>query len=151
LLTGCSALVLTACGGDEKQVRQRSVSGPTIERSLAERLAARSESVARMLEKGDACAASQEAARLRADVTASIGSIPEIYVEDFSGLVNEIQAQIPPCIPPPIRREDENGDDDDDGKRKKDKKDKKDKHDRDDRGEDEDRDDDRGGGDEDDD
>jgi hypothetical protein len=32
------------------------------------------------------------------------GEVPEVYLEDLSGLVNEIEAQIPECaepIPPP--------------------------------------------------
>jgi hypothetical protein len=52
--------------------------------------------------------------------------VPDLYLEDLSGLVNEIEAQIPPCVepaPPP-------GDDEEHGDRGK--KDKKDKHEEDD-------------------
>ena len=95
MLTACSALALASCGGDGKEVEQRTDTWPTIERSPSQG-SRRSDAVAARLESGDACGAAEEAARLRAEVTASIGSIPEVYVEDFSGLVNElIQAQIP--------------------------------------------------------
>jgi hypothetical protein len=122
LLTACSALALGSCGGEGKEVEQRTDTWPTIEQSLANRLAARSDAVAARLDSGDACGAAEEAARLRAEVTASIGSIPEVYVEDFSGLVNEIQAQIPPCEQPDDRM-------DEDGKGKGKKKGKKHKDD----------------------
>jgi hypothetical protein len=125
LLTACSAIALAACGGEEKETERRTDTLPTIERSLATSLAARSDAVADLLDRGDNCGAAAEAARLRDEVTASIGSIPEVYVEDFSGLVNEIQAQIPPCEPPPAddRKEDKE-DEEDRGKGKKKGKDK---------------------------
>lgn len=119
MLTACSALALAACGGEQKETEQRTETWPTIERSLATSLAARSDAVADLLDRGDNCGAAAEAARLRDEVTASIGSIPEVYVEDFSGLVNEIQAQIPPCESPP---EDDRKEDGDGDGRKKDKK-----------------------------
>jgi hypothetical protein len=74
-------------------------------------LAERSERVARLLDRGDRCGAAAEAARLRADLTASISAIPNLYLEDLSGLVNEIQAQIPPCAEPqpPPDEDDDNG------------------------------------------
>jgi hypothetical protein len=114
LLTVYSAMALAACGGEENKTEQRTDTWPTIERSLATSLAARSDAVANLLDRGDNCGAAAEAARLRDEVTASIGAIPEVYVEDFSGLVNEIQAQIPPCEPPPEddRKEEEEADDD---------------------------------------
>jgi hypothetical protein len=114
LLTACSAIALAACGGEEKETERRTDTWPTIERSLATSLAARSDAVAGLLDRGDNCGAAAEAARLRDEVTASIGSIPAVYAEDFSALVNEIQAQIPPCEPPPEddRMEEEQGDDD---------------------------------------
>lgn len=117
----CSAIALAACGGEENETERRTETWPTIERSLATSLAARSDAVADLLDRGDNCGAAAEAARLRDEVTASIGAIPQVYVEDFSGLVNEIQAQIPPCEPPPEddRKEDEEEDDDDRGKGKK--------------------------------
>jgi hypothetical protein len=111
-----------ACGGGEEGKAERPiVTGPAIERSLANRLATRSDAVATQLDRGDPCAAAEEAARLRADLTASISAIPDIYVEDLSSLVNEIQAQIPPC--------DRSEDEDDEQKGKKKGKKKKDERD----------------------
>jgi hypothetical protein len=105
LLTACSALALASCGGDEPQAEPRTETEttPTIERAVAKRLASRSDKVASLLDSGDACGAAEEASGLRADLTAAISedAIPELYLEDLSGLVNEIQAQIPPCQPPP--------------------------------------------------
>ena len=106
MLTACSALALASCGGDEPQAELRTETDtppPTIKRDVAERLASRSDKVASLLDSGDACGAANEAAALRADLTAAISedAIPVLYLEDLSGLVNEIQAQIPPCEPPP--------------------------------------------------
>jgi hypothetical protein len=120
LLTACSALALAACGGDSTStVEQQEVNaGPPIERGTAEQLAVRSDEIARLLEGGDNCAAMAEGARLRDELSAAINSgvIPEIYLEDLSGVVNEIQALIPPCesrepqVPPPPRPSDEGND-----------------------------------------
>lgn len=79
---------------------------------MADELAASSEEVARHLDGGDPCAAGEAAVRLRDGVTEAIndGKVPEIYLEDLSGLVNEIEAQIPECVepaPPPNEEDDE--------------------------------------------
>jgi hypothetical protein len=129
LLTASSALALASCGGEEQQVERQTVTGPTIDRPVAERLASRSDKIATLLDSGDACGAKKEAAALRADLTASIDTIPEAYLEDLSGLVNEIEAQIPLCaqvLQPP--RSNDRDDEDNKGKGKgKDKDDDKDK------------------------
>jgi hypothetical protein len=122
LLTACSAVALAGCGGGEKNVERRVDTTPRIQRALADQLASRSDNVASLLDSGDSCGAAAEAARLRAEVTASIGAIPDLYVEDLSGLVNEIQAQIPPCQEKPA-------DDEDDGTKEHKKEKKKHKHD----------------------
>lgn len=127
MLTACSALALAACGGDEKKTERRTDTWPRIERSLANSLAARSEAVADLIDRGDSCGAAGEAAKLRDEVTASIGEIPEVYVEDFSAAVNEIQAQLPPCEAPPVEDEDDR-----DGGKGKGKKKGHGKHDEDD-------------------
>jgi hypothetical protein len=123
LLTACSAVLaiaLAGCGGDAEEA-QPEVSGPRIERPIATELADLSDEVARQLESGDPCGAAATAARLREGVTAAIndGKVPEVYLEDLSGLANEIEVQIPECAetPPP--------DEDDEG-RKKGKEDKQD-------------------------
>jgi hypothetical protein len=104
LLTACSALVLASCGGDEPQVERptETETAPTIKRDVAERLASRSDKIASLLDSGDSCGAHDEAARLRGDLTSAINdrAIPEPYLEDLSGLVNEISVQIPPCEQP---------------------------------------------------
>jgi hypothetical protein len=88
-----------------------------IDRGTAEQLAVRSDEVARLLDAGDNCSAMAEGARLRDELNAAInrGVIPEIYLEDLSGVVNEIQAQIPPCdrepqVPPPPQKRKKKGD-----------------------------------------
>jgi hypothetical protein len=117
--------------------------GPRIERAVADQLAELSDELAGSLETGDSCAASQTAARLRDSVTQAIndGKVPELYLEDLSGLANELQAQVPECVaapPPPVE---DDGDDEKKNKKKKKKEDKdkgKDKEkDRDDGDEDE--------------
>ena len=118
-LTALSALALASCGGEDQQAERQTVTGPTIPAAVAERLASRSAKVATLLDAGDTCAAKQEAAALRADLTASIETIPEVYLEDMSGLVNEIDAQIPACPvpqPPPVET---NGEDEEKGEGKR--------------------------------
>lgn len=75
-----------------------------------------SDEVAQHLDGGDPCAASESAAGLREAVTAAIkdGKVPEVYLEDLSGLVNEIEAEVPECVepappppPPPASTEEE--------------------------------------------
>jgi hypothetical protein len=131
LLTASSALALASCGGEEQQAERRTVTGPTIERAVAERLANRSDKLATLLDTGDACGAKQEAAALRADLTASIDTIPDVYLEDLSGLVNEIEAQIPVCREPQPPRRDDDRDEDDDKKGKEKGEDKEKEKDKD--------------------
>jgi hypothetical protein len=137
-LTALSALAFASCGGEDQQAERRTVTGPTIPAAVAERLASRSARVATLLDAGDACAAKQEAGALRADLTASIETIPEIYLEDLSGLVNEIDAQIPACPvvqPPPVETngedKDEDEDEDEDERKGKDKEKEKENKDKD--------------------
>jgi hypothetical protein len=91
---------------------------------VASPLAARSDTIATLLDSGDACGARSQAAALRAELTQAIndGAIPDLYLEDLSALVNEIEAQIPPCMQPPP------ADEQDDDRGKKGKKDGKHKH-----------------------
>ena len=110
-LTACSVLALAACGG-EKAVEQPRIVRPRIERPLAEALAARSDAVATLLDRGDACGAKDEAAALRRELTSAINNrrIPVVYLEDLSATVNEIEAQIvcrEPQLPPPPREDDD--------------------------------------------
>ncbi len=79
-------------------------------RAVADRLAARSDRIAVRLDAGDGCGAAAEAMRLRDDLTAAINNqaIPAAYLEDLSGAVNELQAQIPQvrAAAAPRRRDD---------------------------------------------
>jgi hypothetical protein len=127
LLMAFCALALSACGGGENEVEPRPDTRPTIESAVAERLARRSDKVASLLEGGDACRAKDEAARLHADLSEAVNNrdIPELYLDDLAGAVNELEAQIPFCevMQPPSQ--DTNGE----NKGEKKKKKKKKKHD----------------------
>jgi hypothetical protein len=102
LLTASSAVALASCGGEEPQVEQRTDTLPTIERTVAEGLASRSDKVASLLDAGDTCGAAEEAAALDRDFieTSNRGEIPALYLEDLGSAIKEIQAQIPPCEEP---------------------------------------------------
>ena len=124
MLTACSALALGACGGGEK----RTDTWPSIDQTLAESLAVRSDGVAERLESGNSCGAKNEAAALERELIAAINrrEIPSVYLEDLLGDVHEIQAQIV-CrdvrLPPPPGNDDEG-----DGGKGKDKGKGKGKH-----------------------
>jgi hypothetical protein len=81
---------------------------------VATELADLSDEVAHRLESGDPCGARDIAARLRESVTDAINEqqVPELYLEELSGVVNEIEAQIPGCEPPAPPAGDGGGDDD---------------------------------------
>lgn len=111
-------VALAGCGGDKTETNAEAP-GPRIERAVAEQLADLSDELASSLESDDSCAASETAAQLRASVTQAIndGKVPDIYLEDLSGLANELEHQVPACgEPPPPDDEDDDGDD---GKKKK--------------------------------
>jgi hypothetical protein len=101
-LTACSAILLASCAGGSDDTatptttERRPVAGPRIEGAVADRLARRSEGVAARLDDGDSRGATAEAAKLRSDLTAAINdqAIPSRYLEDLSGSVNELQAQV---------------------------------------------------------
>ncbi len=128
------AVALIGCAGSGGET-ETEVVGPRIESAVANELAGISEEIAARLESGDRCGAGESAAHLRERVTAAIneGEVPEVYLEDLSGMTNELEAQIPPCVvePPPPSDDEEDGDEDR-GRDKRDKKDKKDKHEEDD-------------------
>jgi hypothetical protein len=120
------AVALAGCGGDDS--RDSQASGPKIERATAEHLADLSDRVAGDLDRGDSCAASRAAAELRSAVTDAIntGKVPDLYLEELSGVTNEIQAQAGECAPTTQTTEDEDEDEDkheDRGKKKGKKKD----------------------------
>lgn len=103
LLTASSALLLSACGGDDGQVESRTDTGPTIEQAVVDRLAGRSDKIANLLDSGDTCGAKQEAEALERDVIEAGGrdEIPTLYLEDLGNVTHELVAAIPACNPPP--------------------------------------------------
>jgi hypothetical protein len=99
LFTGFAALALVAgaagCGGS-------SGASSAIPSSVANRLAAESESVASTLEAGDECGAAQKADDLRhaADDAIASGSIPTAYQRDLEAAVTNLQ-NVVNCPPAP--------------------------------------------------
>jgi hypothetical protein len=135
-LTACSgalAVALAGCGGTD-EAAETEAQGPRIESAIANELAAISEEIADRLESGDRCGAADSAARLRDGVTAAIndGKVPTAYLEDLSGLANELTFEVQPCAEPAAPPEEDEDDDDDESKGKKKGEDKKDKDDNDD-------------------
>lgn len=136
-LTACSgvlAIAVAGCGGNGTET-DAEAPGPRIERAVAEQLAGLSDELAGSLESGDSCAAAQTAAQLRDSVTQAIADrkVPRVYLEDLSGLANELQLQTPECVEPAPPSDEDDGKekkkqkDEDKSKDKRDKKDKKDK------------------------
>lgn len=126
--------MLIGCGGTDEEPE---VQGPRIESATANDLAAISEEIADRLDSGDRCGAAESAARLRDGVTAAIngGKVPDVYLEDLSGLANELTFELQPCAEPAPDEDEEEDEDDGKGKgkgKKKGKDKKKDKHDEDD-------------------
>jgi hypothetical protein len=102
--------------------------------TLAERLAVRSDSVARHLEAGDDCRARAEAEELRTETIEAINRrrVPPAFQEELLGSVTALVESIE-CLPPaPPAEPDEEGDDEDDededDEEPEEKKDKKDKN-----------------------
>lgn len=81
---GALALVLLAsgCGGEERGLSS----------DLAERLAARSDAVAALLDRGDPCGARSEAQRLQTDAiaAANAGRIPPALQEELLAAATEL-------------------------------------------------------------
>ena len=84
-------LLVAGCGGEEQGLSN----------AVAERLAARSGSVAAEVEAGDPCAARTEAEALQAEVIATVndGEISSELQEELLGSVNALLAAIG-CDPP---------------------------------------------------
>jgi hypothetical protein len=86
------ALVLVSCGGATPTETQSAA----IPRSVAERLAAQSESLAAALEAGDTCGAAQDAVDLRRKAEAAIGAgdIPAAYQNELAAAVTRLEQAI---------------------------------------------------------
>jgi hypothetical protein len=124
----CIAVVLAAagCGGGERSA-ETSAPRPTLPRSVADDLAARSDAIADALDAGDVCTAAVHADELKDATIAAInnGQVPSAFQEDLQARANELVNTIN-CPPPPTTTEE----DDKGGKGKgrgrgKDKKDEK--------------------------
>jgi hypothetical protein len=92
------ALCLSGCGGAKRAAPHP----PTLPRSLATALAARSDSVADALAAGDACRALALARQLQHETIAAIntGRVSGPFLEDLTGAVNDLTARVT-CVPPP--------------------------------------------------
>ena len=95
----CAAvLCLSACGGGGRHATRP----PTLPRSLAATLAARTDAVAAALAAGDSCRAATLARRLQQETIASInhGRVAAPLQEPLSGAVNDLVGRVV-CIRPP--------------------------------------------------
>jgi hypothetical protein len=105
----CRTLVLfalvaatAACGAQRTSAPPPRPRPPKIPNAVAARLAGEADAVAAALARGDACAARQQAARLRADATSSIGRVPAALQEPLSSGVNALVAELPRCVVPAV-------------------------------------------------
>jgi len=82
-------LALTGCGGATPTRTESSA----ISRSVAERLAAQSESIAAAWEAGDSCGAAEQADELRhaADDAIGAGAVPAAYQDELESAVVNLQ------------------------------------------------------------
>jgi hypothetical protein len=99
-----AALLLASCGGDGSDTETLDdAAAPVIPSDVALKLADRSDEVAQKLDEGDSCGAGDKAAELRKEVTDAInaGEIPPEYLEELSGVANELEFDVPRCAQPP--------------------------------------------------
>ena len=98
LLTGSSALALAGCGGGDNAAPPPKP--PRIPAAVAQRLATEADRVATLAP--GSCEARDAAARLRADVIASIGrrEIPPRYQEPLMSAANSLAERLATCVPP---------------------------------------------------
>jgi hypothetical protein len=82
-------LALAGCGGSTP----RQTESAAIPRSVADRLAAQSESIAAAWEAGDTCGAAQQADDLRhaADDAIASGDVPAAYQDDLEAAIVNLQ------------------------------------------------------------
>jgi hypothetical protein len=119
-------LALAGCGGGEDDGDDGAAPArPTLAAAPAERLAARSDTIAAKLAAGDECGAAHEADALAADAIAAVnaGEVPAPYQEELVArtqeLVNAVNCPPPVVQAPPEADEDEDDDDDEPGRGKK--------------------------------
>jgi hypothetical protein len=100
LAAACAcALCLSACGGGGER---HATPPPTLSRTVARSLAARTDAVAAALAAGDSCRAARLARQLQQQTIASInrGAVAPALQEPLSGAVNDLVARVV-CVPPP--------------------------------------------------
>jgi hypothetical protein len=108
-------LVLVGCGGGGEDAAAPPPR-PTIAKATADRLVARSDTIALKLAAGDECGAAHEADALGADAIAAVnaGEIPGAYQEELVArtqeLVNAVNCPAPVAEPEPQADEDEDDD-----------------------------------------
>jgi hypothetical protein len=116
------ALVLAASGcGGERSAETTAPPRPTLPRTVAEDLAARSDAIADALDAGDVCTAAGRADELLDATIAAInnGQVPQAFQEDLQARANELVNTVN-CPPPPTTtEEDESGEGKGRGKKKK--------------------------------
>jgi hypothetical protein len=128
-------LALAGCGGgggggnDDATATTR----PTLATATADRLVARSDTIALKLAAGDECGAAHEADALAADAIAAVnaGEIPAVYQEELVARTQELVNAVncPPPVAQPEPQADEDEDDDGSGRGKKKGRKKKEKDD----------------------
>jgi len=129
-------LALAGCGGgggggnDDATATTR----PTLAAATADRLVARSDTIALKLAAGDECGAAHEADALAADAIAAVnaGEIPGAYQEELVARTQELVNAVncpPPVVQPEQQQADEDDDEDEDGPGRGKKKGKKKKDD----------------------
>jgi hypothetical protein len=97
LLTASSALALAGCGGGGDHAAPPP-KPPRIPAGVAQRLAAEADRVASLAP--GSCEARDAAARLRADVIASIGRVPPRYQEPLMSAANSLAQRLASCVEP---------------------------------------------------
>ncbi len=128
-------LALAGCGGGDGADEASPPSRPTLAAATADRLVARSDTIALKLAAGDECGAAHEADALSADAIAAVnaGEIPAVYQEELVArtqeLVNAVNCPPPVVQPEPQADEDEDDDGRGRGKKKGRKKDRDDEDD----------------------
>ena len=118
-------LALAGCGGGEDGDGDdaAATARPTLAAAPAERLAARSDTIAAKLAAGDECGAAHEADALAAEAIAAVnaGEVPAPYQEELVARAQELVNAVncPPPVVQPTPEADEEEDDDEPGRGKK--------------------------------
>jgi hypothetical protein len=111
-------LALAGCGGGggSGAVDSSPPPRPTLAKATADRLVARSDTIALKLAAGDECGAAHEADALNADTIAAVnaGEIPGAYQEELVARTQELVNAVN-CPPPVVEPQAGEDEDDDDG------------------------------------